>query len=178
MEISVNLSLTELEKKKILANFQVISDTREKENTHITEYLKSKNREVIFQKLDFGDYSINLPSTLIGIDKNVNFSNQIVIERKNSLEELSSNFADGRKRFEEELAWAYDKNVHILLMLEKGCFEDLYNGNYNTSFNTNAYRASLLTFMNRYNFKIIFVEKQLAGKFIEDYLYYWLKEKL
>ena len=83
----------------------VLVDTREKSNSHIIEWLDKKKIPYKLKALSNGDYSFYVPANPnLNIDRDLFFDSHIMIERKGSLEELSSNFSQHRARFEEEMA--------------------------------------------------------------------------
>ena len=81
----------------------ILIDTREKVNDHILNYFNKKNIAYRQQALEFGDYSFMLPKVDGLLCNELYFHKEIVIERKNSLEELSGNREkvgrDSRKNF-------------------------------------------------------------------------------
>lgn len=177
---AIELSLyryTAEELKQILKSLVIIVDSREKQNKHILEYFKSKRIECISTGLSFGDYSYMLPaSTEIGIQRDMYFSHDIIIERKASLEELSVNLAQNRKQFENEFLRA--GNCKKYLIIESGSYTDIINHNYKTQLSEKTFTASLMTFQQRYDLTINFVNKQYAGQYIHGLFYYHLREFL
>jgi ERCC4-type nuclease len=151
----------------------IIVDSREKNNKHICDCLSKKNIQYVIRKLDYGDYSFMIKANEL-IPEDLSFENKIVIERKNSLEELSQNLCQKRKQFENELV--RKKDCKFILLIEKGRFEDIFNGNYNTKLSRKAYLASLLTFQLRYNMQIAFIDQKNVYKFICNIFYYYLRE--
>jgi ERCC4-type nuclease len=163
--------------KKLLKTIVVLVDTREKENQQITDYFSKKKIVWKSKALDCGDYTCMIPAdNELGIPRDIVFSDDIVVERKASLEELSGNLSKERKRFENELIRA--KGTQIILMVENGTYSDLVNGNYSTGLSAKAFLAALATFSVRYNFSYNFVTKETAGNFIYWHLYYAVRERL
>ena len=155
----------------------IIADTREKANKHILEGLKESKIKVINQGLSFGDYSFMVPKNdEFGISRDLYFNKQIVIERKNSLEELSGNIAQHRSQFENEFLRA--NKCKIILMVEGGSYEDILNQNYKTKLNSSSFFSSLMTFQSRYDLNIQFVNKKIAHKYIYSSFYYYFREYL
>ena len=67
----------------------------------IMQYLNNHDVSHKQKKLIYGDYSFLLPADPeLGIVRDVYFNDQIVIERKASLEELSGNMTHNRQQFE------------------------------------------------------------------------------
>jgi len=168
---------TEKEIKELLKSIVVVVDRREQENLHIMQSFHKMKVETFNKSLSFGDYSFYLPANLdLGIIRDLWFHNEIVIERKNSLEELSTNLAKNRTSFENELIRG--KKCKFILLIEKGNYNDVIKGNYDTRFGKEAYWSSLMTFQARYNVNIQFIEKEIAGKYIYSTFYYHLRELL
>jgi ERCC4-type nuclease len=163
--------------KKILQNIVIIVDTREQKNKHITDYFVKHNIKYINRTLQFADYSFMLPAMPeYGISRDIYFDNQIVAERKAHLEELSQNLAQKREQFENE--WLRSKDCKKFLIIEKGCYDDIICGNYDTEYKAESYFASLLSFSHRYNLRVVFLKPVNTGKFIYAQFYYYLREML
>lgn len=168
---------TDSEIKQLLNSIIILIDSREKDNKHILEYLFKKNVKYKTQALSFGDYSYMLPENKkLGIERDIYFNHNIIIERKASLEELSNNLAQNRERFENEFLRANKSKKY--LVIESGSFSDLVNHNYNTMLGVKAFIASLMTFNQRYDLDINFIDKQYSGQYIYGLFYYHLREFL
>lgn len=166
---------TEKEQKEILNNLTILVDTRENENKHIIEFFDRKKVKFKERKLDFGDYSFMLPAMPeLGIIKPLFFDNEIVVERKGSLTELSGNLTKDRERFEKELIRKQDAKFH--LMIENGSWEMIQNGRYGTEYKPVSFLATLNAYIARYGININFVTKDYAGTFIYALFNYHLRE--
>lgn len=164
--------LTDKEIDDIIKDIIVISDTREQKNNHILDYLDSTNVPYITQKLDTGDYSFILPHY-----PHLNLDRKILIEKKNSLDEICGNFTKDRERFAREFERvADDETMH--LVIEKATWKKLLKGSYRSKFPPKSLMASLLTYSMRYNFKTWFVEQTECGELIYNLLKYELRERL
>ncbi|MDF2881690.1 MAG: hypothetical protein K0R54_2247 [Clostridiaceae bacterium] len=166
---------TDKETKEILNNLTVLIDTREQENRHILEFFNKKKVNFKSKKLDFGDYSFMLPPMPeLGIIKPLFFDNEIVVERKGSLTELSGNLTKDRERFEKELI--RKQGAKFYLMVEDGSWEDIQSGNYRTEYNPTSFLATLNAYIARYKIDVNFVTKYYAGMFIYALFNYHLRE--
>jgi ERCC4-type nuclease len=155
----------------------LLVDTREQQNGHITEYFASNGVQYRPLALDCGDYSAMLPACPgAGIPRDIYFTGQIVIERKGSLEELAGNLSQGRERFENEFMRAAGRRVFLLI--EAPSIVDVLLHNYQTSLSERAFMASLLSWQQRYDLHVTFIEKRFAGLFIYHALYYYIREQL
>lgn len=162
--------------EKILKKIVVLVDSREKVWSHIKMYFKSKKIEFEIKTLDFGDYTFMLPKCPdLGIEEDVYFNNEIVIERKANAEEISGNFTDGRERFEREFERGSNK---IRILIEESSYSDISNGKYNTEFNSNSFLGSLHSFQEKYNAPFFFINKENSGEYIYNTFKYYLRNKL
>lgn len=168
---------TDGEIKILLGSMVVLVDTREQENTHITDYLSKKKIPYEVRKLNYGDYSIKIPKNEeIGVNRDFFFDDTVIVERKASLSELAGNLTKDRTRFESELIRA--KGANIALMVENATYSDLVMGRYRSEYNAKSFVATLATYSARYGLDVNFVEKELAGNWIYHRLYYAVREEL
>lgn len=159
----VKVKLSDTNVNKLMKNMVVIVDTREQANSHITSYFDKKGIKYKVRKLDFGDYSCYLEANPeLGILQDISLENRFVIEKKNSLEEISSNLTKGRTEFENEFIRAKDKGAKIHLMIEGGSWDNIHNHVYNTQFNEKSFYNSMLAFQGKYDLSVEFVEKDLS----------------
>lgn len=163
-----------------LKSMEILIDTREREQTE-----RAKKRYSSFgvpykrQKLNYGDYTYNF--TLPDGKKLFNSDSvnpEVMIERKMSLEELSSCLTHDRDRFKAEFERAEEQCASIYLLVENASWENLMNGKYKTKFNSSAFTASLIAWSVRYGIKIYFCKSETSGRLIKEILYRELKEKL
>lgn len=153
-----------------LKTMTVIVDTREQDTEKARQRMRRIGVKTIREKLDFGDYSVRCSC--------LDLRDQVAIERKMSLVELSQCFFQNRSRFKREFERAKEKNAKIYLLVEGGSFEKIYRHQYKTKVNPKAYIASLLAWLARYDCQIIFCDELTSGDLIHDILYRELKERL
>ncbi|MCK8828149.1 ERCC4 domain-containing protein [Natroniella acetigena] len=169
---------TKSELDQLLDSIVILIDTREKKNDHILKYFDKHEIEYKSKKLDFGDYSFMLPrNEELGIARDIYFNNQIVIERKASLEELSGNMTQDRARFENELLRSNQAKFILLIEDEQG-YKNILAHKYNTKYNPRSYIGGLMSFQHRYNITIQFLDPVTVGNFIRWEFYYYLREYL
>lgn len=166
---------TDREEGDILRSITVLVDTREKANKHITDYFDKAGIKWEKKALKYGDYSFFVPANPeLGIPRDLFFDNDVVIERKGCLEELSENLSKERDRLEKELSLAPKTKA---LIVENANYSDVVNGKYDTGYNNKAFWASIHTMWIRYNTPFIFLpDKKMSGFFIRGYFTYYLKE--
>lgn len=109
----------------------------------------------------------------LGILRDLWFDRKIIVERKNSLEEISQCFTESRDRLKKELALAPENKI---LIIEQGSYSDMVNGNYNTRYDQKSFWASYHSFWHEFNLPIIFIpDRNYTGMFIRGYFQYYLR---
>lgn len=168
---------TDKEIDEITNSMVILVDTREKENSHIIEWLDKKKIAHKSKALSNGDYSFYIPmNSELNIERDLYFDKQIMIERKSSLEELSGNLTTNRSRFEEEMATYLGKKY---LLIENANYQDVVNNNYDTKFGNKAFLASLHSFDHRYDLQNIFMpDKSYSGLYMYGVFKYFLKNTI
>jgi len=170
--------LTDKNITAILQNIVILVDSRENQWQGIERYFQSKNIPYLVQKLDYGDYSCCIRACPeFGVAKDIDFSDLISVERKNSINEISSNISKERERFERELERG-KKSRFILMIEESQGYEKIINHQYDTQMSEKSFLATLFTFGHRYNVDINFIEKKYAGLFIYHQLFYFVRNYL
>ena len=169
-----NFKYTDNEMEELLSSMVILVDTREKKNSHVLEYFDKKGIAYIEKALGRGDYSFMVKANeKLGIPRDLYFMNKVVVERKGSLEELSSNLTQERDRFEKELC--LDPKDKVLL-IENANYSDIANGNYNTKYNKKSYWGAIHSFWFKYNLPVFFMpDPKYSGLFIRGYFEYYLK---
>ena len=163
-----------------LHTLEILVDTREQPSERAERRYQSFGSPYRRVTLDYADYTYNfiLPDGRPAFSTESPVCGHAVIERKADLVELSGCLCQSRERFEREFQRARDHGASIYLLVEDANWENLIHGHYKTRFNPNAFEASLLAFMVRYDLKLIFCKKETSGKLIRDILYRELKERL
>lgn len=168
---------TDKEINELVQSITILCDTREQKNPHILEWFNKNKISYKTKALSNGDYSFYVPANSdLNIDRDLYFDKEIMIERKNSLEELSGNFTQHRNRFEEEMATFPGIKY---LMIENANYEDIVKGNYKTNISKKSFIGSIHTFNHRYNLQIFFMPNpRFSGYFIYGTFSYYLKQHL
>ena len=165
---------TEKEQKELLQSIVVLYDSREQKNEHLLQWFDKKNIKYKKMKLNYGDYSFYIPKNKeLGIERDIYFKDEIVLERKNSLEELSGNFSQSRDRIEKEFALCKAK---MTLMIEQASYKDLCENRYNTSYKASSFLGTLHSFSERYDINFIFIDKEYSASYMYYTFYYYLRE--
>ncbi len=143
-------------------SIEILVDTREKENKHILEYFDKKNIPYRIQALKSGDYSF----LCNGVQQD------IWIERKNSLTELTGNFTAHRARFKKEFERM--PTAQKILLIEDNNYSDIIDGKYGSKMLPQALLGSLLSWQYKYGLRIFFMPKRYSGSFIYHQFYYYM----
>lgn len=163
--------------KKIISSIYVICDTREKENQHILDVFDKMNIKHVKRGLPYGDYTIGVPKNEeLSIPRDLDFSSQIVVERKASLDELAGNMTKERERIKKEFTLAPPEKV---LLIEGASYSDMLNGRYRSEYAPKSYWATLHSFWHEYNIPFVFMPNPAeSAYFIRGYFQYWLRNFL
>lgn len=166
---------TDSQKKELLKSLVILVDTRERVNNHIIDYFDAHNISYKKKALDFGDYSFILPKNEnLGILQDLSFEKEIIIERKNSAEELALCFTQTRARFEDEFIKA--GNAKKYLLIENCEYVDIATGNYKSDYSKKSYLATLHSFNHRYDINIVFMpNSSFSALYIVNTFYYYLR---
>ena len=165
----------DLEIQKILKHMSILVDSREKSNSHLLNYWDKHGIKYEVMGIPAGDYSFALESIPeLDLPHKQFFYNDIIIERKNSLEELSGCFSQTRERFNDEWSRCYAKRKYLLV--ENNTYDDLVNGRYNTKYNSKSFLGSLHSFNAKYGLEVVFMpNKELSPVFILATFQYYLR---
>ena len=142
----------------------LIIDTREKKNDDLLQYFDKIGQDYIFSKLEFADYMFYK-------------ENEKVVERKNSLLELSGNLCNmsSHYRFIKEIDRAKKngcKYFYIMIVEPKiKSIEEVASwSSKRTKVKGETLMKIMKTMSERYNVEFIFTKKENAGKKILELL--------
>lgn len=170
---------TDKETQALINSMIILYDTREHDgkNDHILKVFDKMKVQYRRKKLDYGDYSFMIPANEeLGIQRDLDFSKKIMIERKASLDELASNLTKERDRIKKELALAPQTKV---LLIENATYSDVLNGNYRSEYAAKAYWATLHSFWHEFGMPVMFMPNPTeSAYFIRGFFQYWLKNYL
>lgn len=170
---------TDAEIDKLLKSMIYIYDTREHDgkNQHILDVWDKMGIAYKKKKLDYGDYSFFVPANEeLDIPRDLDFSRQIVVERKASLDEFAGNATKERERIKKEFTLAPPEKV---LLIEGGSYSDMLNGRYRSDYAPKSYWATLHSFWHEYNIPFVFMPNPAeSAYFIRGYFQYWLRNYL
>jgi len=175
MQVKIQMQPKDIE--TLLKQIIIVIDSREKENKHITDFFKARGINWTQEKLDFGDYGYRLEGVDLVYPRWV-FSD-LYIERKASLVELSNNLSQDRDRFELELDEICKRGGKLNLLIEdSNAMKNIFNNDYGTNLNKEAFLGSLFSFIHKYNISIAQLPKYQIGEYIYLLCKYHLREAL
>lgn len=152
----------------------ILVDTREKVNDHIINYFKKNGIKYKEVYIPTGDYAITMEMD----GKCIESAFKIVIERKNSVDELVGSFKH-RQRFSNEFLRAKKEDARILLLVEDpNGYENIMTGNFRSAYTPTALMHSLKAFETRFNFQTVFLNKKYSGHYIYTTLLFYAREVL
>lgn len=161
---------TEKEYRQLIKNMVVLCDTKENKNKHILDEFDKQKIEYKQKALKTGDYSFMIKACPeLGFQYDTYFTDEICVERKNSLSELAGNFAlktDDNRIFKE-----LNRMINIeraYLVIENDCLDDIYAHKYQSEYNPDSYIRTLLTWQARNNMHIYFVKKENMARTIYE----------
>lgn len=153
----------------------LLVDTREQPTESYYKRLDAVGVPYRRQKLDFGDYSCGY---FAQDGSEVLLNNEIVIERKMSIDEICGNFTRGRARFSREFDRALQSKAKVHLIVENGSYEKVINGRYRSRLNSSSLLGSFVAFADRYNISVHFCKPETTPVLINKIFHYHLKNKL
>lgn len=166
---------------------KMIVDSREKCNQHITGVWQAKNIPYYIKEkgLKTGDYSIAVKTPAGEV---ISFEDKVVIERKACLTELCGNLTDnrdsaGKNRFIRELERAKKNGIKLILLIEDSqgydkALRGFFREDKPSRMNSNGFIGMLMAYKARYDFEIVWLDKELSASYMYKLLYYWAREYL
>jgi hypothetical protein len=191
----------------IQKNLTILCDTREQTNKHIIDFFKLKGINYKNVKLDYGDYSVMLPQgSFKGQQRDIYFTNDIVIERKFCIDEIAMNFKDKKtnineinkeiidllgkdylakvlksdyNRFKQELTSINKNGIEFFIFVEDKNFdENIRRGNYRSQYKKESLYARVKSLEREFRTIIRPIGKECMGSEIFNTLKYGVRNKL
>ena len=148
---------TDKKYKELLSHMVVLVDSREQSNKNVTDWFDRNNIMVE-----------SCPELGFSID--TYFSDELCIERKNSVSELAGNIANATKD-DDRIFKEFNRMINIeknYLLIENDSIEDIFTENYKSKLNPTSFFRTLLTWQSRNNMHIYFVEREYMGRMIYE----------
>lgn len=154
--------------KELLTNLVVLVDTREQTNKNILEYFDKHKINYKTKALKTGDYSFMIKKCPeLGFVVDTYFTDELCIERKNSVSEIAGNMVEKDERFIKELNRMINiQDVYILIENDK--FDDILEHNYKSKYNELSFMRTLLTTQKQCDFYLYFVKDKNMGQMIYE----------
>ena len=161
--------------KELIDTIIILVDTREHLPNHITDAFDKYGVKWERKKLKSGDYSAILPAnSKFNLDE-INLEDQLVIERKMSVDELARNLSVNRDRFKREFSRT---NSDVILLIENNTYMDIITHNYNSKLTSNQYMGLLHSLCDEFKIPFIFKDKKESPLFIYNVFKYRIRNKL
>ena len=161
---------TDKEYRQLIKNMVILCDTKDKQNQHILDEFEKQKIEYKAKSLKTGDYSFMIKGCPeLGFQYDTYFTDELCIERKNSLSELAGNLA--QKTDDNRIFKELNRMINIeraYLVIENDCLDDIYAHNYKSEYNPDSYIRTLLTWQSRNNMHIYFVKKENMARTIYE----------
>lgn len=167
--------MTPFEVNDALEQLTLLVDTREHNTPAFRRRMKEVNLPWERRKLDFGDYSMKVE---LEDGEEVDFSRDVTIERKMSLDELCQCYGKDRERFVREFQRAKEAGAKTYLLIEDGSWEKALEGSYRSRMKPQALTASLTAWLARYNCQVIFCQAKSTPRLLREIVYREAKERL
>lgn len=164
--------MTDKKVAEYLSSMVIVVDTREKVNQHILEFFDNSDIAYVEEKLDSADYSVRF-----NCDSEVDYNYCVLVERKNSFDEIIGNFTKNRARFAREFE-RINTDQRVSIVIETASWLKLFRGSYRSKLPPKALIASLFTWVYRYNCPIFYASKNESPEVIYWLLYYGAMETL
>lgn len=157
----------------VMKTMVCICDSREQNTQRLRNRLKQIELPIERAALNVGDYSAKLflpDGNPVMVPASV--------ERKMDISELCMCFCQDRGRFEREFKRAQDAQIRLYLLVEGATWENVYAGKYRSQMHSKSLVASILSFLARYDCRLIFCKAESTGRIIRDILHYEARELL
>lgn len=143
----------------MLAQMRILCTTNEKVNQHITDGFDKKKIRWANKALKTGDYCFAVDAAPeLGFLVDTYFTDELFIERKNSLSELATSI--NNEAFHYELKRARPIKHKYLLVEQPNGWDGVLLHDYMSKYNEKSFWATLHTFEIVYGLKIKFLSKE------------------
>ena len=150
------------EYKELLKQLRIVVTTNEQVNDHIIDFFDKRKIPYINRALKTGDYNFRIdmcPS--FGYTVDTYATDELFIERKNSLSELASSI--NNEAFHYELKRARNIPNKYLLVEQANGWQGILDHDYRNKYSEKAFWNTLHTLEVEYGLRIKFVPKEVMG---------------
>ena len=149
---------TATEYKALCDQLCIVATTNEQVNGHITSMFDKKKIKWVSRALQTGDYCFRINACPeLGFPMDTYFTDELFIERKNSLAELAGSI--NNEAFHYELKRARNIEHKYLLVEQPNGWKGILMHDYESKYNEKSFWRTLHTFEVKYGLKIHFVDK-------------------
>ena len=153
---------TETEYKQLLGQLRILVANNEKEASHITNFFDKRKIPWTSRALKTGDYTGQIDMCpMLGFPVDCRMSDELFIERKNSLSELASSI--NNEAFHYELKRARPIEHKYLLVEQPNGWQGILDHDYRNKYSEKAFWNTLHTLEVEYGLRIKFVPKEVMG---------------
>lgn len=153
---------TDKEYKELLKHLTVLTTTNEQKNEHILEWFDKKSLKHREKALKTGDYCFAVEACPeLGFMVDTFFTDELFIERKNSLSELANSI--NNEAFHFELKRAQNIKHKYLLVEQLNGLQGILTHDYLTQYSEKSFWTTLHVLEVKYDLKIKFVPKEYMG---------------
>lgn len=148
----------------------ILCDTKDKQNSHIIDELDNQKIAHKSKSLKTGDYSFMIKACPeLGFQYDTYFTDELCVERKNSLDELAGNLAN--KSDDNRIFKEFNRMINIervYLLIENNKIDDIFTHKYRSEYNPDSFIRTLLTWQSRNGMCIYFIEKENMARMIYE----------
>lgn len=166
---------TDRQYKELLSSMRILCQTNEQVNDHILNYFDAKNIKYRQKAIGEGDYGFMIEaSPELGFPMDTFFTDELFIERKNSLEELAHSLYGQKKKrsngrteyddaFRRELKRAINKKHKYLLVEQPEGWDGILRHEYPNNYSEKAFWGMLHKLELDYGLHIKFISRENMG---------------
>lgn len=163
---------TEKQYKELLDHMYILCQTNEQVNDHILDYFDKHGIKYRQKAIGEGDYGFMIEATPeLGFPVDTYFTDEVFIERKNSLQELAQSLYGQKKKrsngkteyddaFRRELKRAINKKHKYLLVEQVSGWDGILNHDYPNNYSEKAYWGMLHRMELDYGLRIKFISRE------------------
>ena len=163
---------TEKQYKELLDHLYILCQTNEQVNDHILEYFDSHGIKYRQKAIGEGDYGFMVEAAPeLGFMVDTYFTDEVFIERKNSLQELAQSLYGQKKKrsngkteyddaFLRELKRAVNKKHKYLLVEQPNGWDGILDHDYPNNYSEKAFWGMLHRIEINYNLRVKFIKRE------------------
>ena len=156
---------TQKQYKELLSHLVILAQTNEQRNEHILSSFDRKGIKYKRKSIKEGDYSFYIEACPdLGFPIDTYFTDELFIERKNSLSELASSFYGQKKKrndaFRRELKRAINKKHKYLLVEQPNGLDGILKHDYRNNYSEKSFWGTLHRLEIDYGLRVKFISKE------------------